>query len=89
MTTPGFESDRNGVVVYGFASKKRVDITEGSELSAGNMRWSTDGKTIYFMAVVTGAEQLFAVPVKDGKIRQLTTDAAAWAPATAASRCTT
>ena len=75
MATPGFESDRNGIVVYEFATKKRVDITEGSELSAANVRWSADGKTIYFMAVVTGAEQLFSLPTKGGKIRQLTTGA--------------
>ncbi|GAB3852339.1 S9 family peptidase [Hymenobacter terrigena] len=75
MATPGFESDRNGIVVYDFASKKRVDITKGSELSAANVRWSADGKTIYFAAVVTGAEQLFAVPSKGGKIRQITNGA--------------
>jgi dipeptidyl aminopeptidase/acylaminoacyl peptidase len=75
MATPGFESDRNGIVVYDFASKKRVDITKGSELSAANVRWSADGKTIYFLAVVTGTEQLFSLPSKGGKIRQLTTGA--------------
>ena len=75
MATPGFEADRNGIVVYDFTSKSRVDITKGSELSAGNIRWSTDGKTIYFVAVVTGAEQLFSLPAKGGKIRQITTGA--------------
>ncbi|MBH8557978.1 S9 family peptidase [Hymenobacter negativus] len=75
MATPSFESDRNGIVVYDFASKKRVDITKGSELSAANVRWSADGKTIYFMAVVEGTEQLFSLPGKGGKIRQLTTGA--------------
>jgi dipeptidyl aminopeptidase/acylaminoacyl peptidase len=72
MATPGFESDRNGIVVYDFASKKREDITKGSELSAANVRWSADGKTIYFLAVMEGAERLFSVPGKGGKIRQLT-----------------
>ena len=75
MATPGFESDRNGIVVYDFASKKREDITKGSELSGGNVRWSADGKTLYFMAVLMGTEQLFAVPSQGGKIRQLTTGA--------------
>ncbi|WP_052732424.1 S9 family peptidase [Hymenobacter terrenus] len=75
MATPGFESDRNGIVVYDFATKKRTDITKGSELSAANVRWSADGKTIYFAAVVTGAEQLFSLPAKGGKIRQITTGA--------------
>jgi dipeptidyl aminopeptidase/acylaminoacyl peptidase len=75
MATPGFESDRNGIVVYDFATKKRQDITKGSELSAANVRWSADGKTLYFAAVVTGAEQLFSLPAKGGKIRQITTGA--------------
>ena len=75
MATPGFESDRNGIMVYDFATKKRQDITKGSELSAGNVRWSADGRILYFMAVVMGAEQLFSLPSKGGKIRQLTTGA--------------
>ena len=75
MATPGFEADRNGIVVYDFASKKRVDITRGSELSAANVRWSPDGKTLYFVAVAAGAQQLYAVPSKGGKIRQLTSGA--------------
>ncbi len=75
MATPGFESDRNAIMRYDFASKKRVDITAGSELSASNVRWSADGKTLYFLAVVAGAEQLFAVPAAGGKIRQITSGA--------------
>ncbi|GAA4348834.1 S9 family peptidase [Hymenobacter saemangeumensis] len=73
MATPGFESDRNAIMVYDFATKKRQDLIAGSELSGGNLRWSADGKTIYFASVVTGAEQLFEVPAKGGKIRQITT----------------
>ncbi|SNC75464.1 Dipeptidyl aminopeptidase/acylaminoacyl peptidase [Hymenobacter gelipurpurascens] len=72
MATPGFESDRNGIVVYDFKTKKREDITKGSEQAAGNIRWSQDGKTIYFVSVLEGTEQLFSIPSKGGKIKQLT-----------------
>lgn len=72
MATAGFESDRNGIVVYDFKTKKRQDVTAGSELSAANVRWSPDGKTLYFVAVVAGTEQLFALPSAGGKIRQIT-----------------
>ncbi|MCC3157644.1 S9 family peptidase [Hymenobacter sp. 15J16-1T3B] len=72
MATPGFESDRNGIIVHDLKTGKHEDITKGSELSAGNVRWSPDGKTIYFVAVVEGTEQLFSVPSKGGKIKQLT-----------------
>ena len=75
MATPDFEADRNRIMVYDFATKKHEDITNGSELSAANVRWSADGKTIYFMAVVTGAEQLFSVASTGGKIRQITSGA--------------
>ncbi|TGE27079.1 S9 family peptidase [Hymenobacter metallicola] len=72
MATPGFEADRNGIVVYDFKTKKREDITTGSEQSAANLRWSPDGKTIYFASVIQGTDQIFSVPSKGGKIRQLT-----------------
>ncbi|RFP63691.1 S9 family peptidase [Hymenobacter lapidiphilus] len=72
MATPGFESDRNGIVVYDFKSKKREDVTAGSEQAAGNVRWSADGKTIYFASALAGTQQLFMVPAKGGKVKQLT-----------------
>ncbi|KUG06540.1 S9 family peptidase [Solirubrum puertoriconensis] len=72
MATPGFESDRNAIVVHDLKTGRHEDVTKGSELSAGNVRWSADGKTIYFVAVAEGAEQLFSVPSKGGKIRQIT-----------------
>ncbi|UOG74181.1 S9 family peptidase [Hymenobacter tibetensis] len=75
MATPGFEADRTGIVVYDFNTKQRADITAKSEQAAANIRWSPDGKTIYFVSVVAGTEQLFSVPSKGGKIRQLTTGA--------------
>ncbi|TGE19837.1 S9 family peptidase [Hymenobacter elongatus] len=72
MATPGFEADRNGIVVYDFKTKKREDITKDSEQTAGNIRWSADSKTIYFNGVLQGTDQIFAVPGKGGNIRQLT-----------------
>ncbi|PJJ54752.1 S9 family peptidase [Hymenobacter chitinivorans] len=72
MATPGFESDRNGIVVYDFKTKQRADITKGSEQAAANIRWSADGKTIYFASVIQGTDQIFAVPSKGGKVKQLT-----------------
>ena len=77
MHTPGFESDRNGIMVLnlpgkGRPSMARRDVTDGSELSASNVRWSADGKTLYFLAVVAGTEQVFSVPSAGGKIQQLT-----------------
>lgn len=71
MATPGFESDRNGVVVYDFNTQKREDVTKGSEQSAANLRWSPDGKTLYFVSPLEGTEQLFSVPAKGGKVQQL------------------
>lgn len=72
MATPGFESDRNGIVVYDFKTRQRADITKGSEQAAGNIRWSADGKTIYFVSTIQGTEQVFSVPVRGGKIQQIT-----------------
>ncbi|MBT9391927.1 S9 family peptidase [Hymenobacter sp. NST-14] len=83
MATPGFESDRNGIVVYDFKTikryvvydfktEKRQDVTAGSEQAAGNVRWSSDGKTLYFTSPIAGTQQIFSVPAKGGKVKQLT-----------------
>ncbi|MBC6696957.1 S9 family peptidase [Hymenobacter puniceus] len=72
MATPGFEADRNGIVVYDFKTRKREDVTKGSEQSAANVRWSPDGKTLYFVSPLAGTEQIFAVSAKGGKVQQLT-----------------
>jgi dipeptidyl aminopeptidase/acylaminoacyl peptidase len=70
METAGFESDRNRIFVYDFDSKKKEEITAGSEQSAHGLRWSNDGKKIYFTSTLKGTEQIFIADVKDKTVKQ-------------------
>lgn len=70
METPGFESDRNRVFVYDFDTNKKEEITAGSEQSAHGLRWSNDGKKIYFTSTLKGTEQIFIADVKDKTVKQ-------------------
>ncbi|WP_234462329.1 S9 family peptidase [Adhaeribacter terrigena] len=70
METPGFESDRNRIFVYDFASNKKEEITAGSEQTAHGIKWSNDGKKIYFTSTLKGTEQIFVADVKDKTVKQ-------------------
>src|SRR5688572_134304 len=70
METPGFESDRNRIFVYDFSSNKKEEITAGSEQTAHGLRWSNDGKKIYFTSTLKGTEQIFVADVKDKTVKQ-------------------
>src|SRR6478736_5809794 len=70
METPGFESDRNRIFVYDFDSNKKEEITAGSEQSAHGLRWSNDGKKIYFTSTLKGTEQIFVADVNAKTVKQ-------------------
>ncbi|MFC5269083.1 prolyl oligopeptidase family serine peptidase [Adhaeribacter terreus] len=70
METPGFESDRNRIFVYDFASNKKEEITAGTEQTAHGIKWSNDGKKIYFTSTLKGTEQIFIADVKDKTVKQ-------------------
>ena len=72
MSTPGFESDRNRIVVYDLKKKQHTDLTPETELSAESPVWSQDGRRIYFLSVTRGTEQVFELDVNSKKIRQIT-----------------
>ena len=48
------------------------NLTSGWDLDPGGLRWSTDGKTVYFSADTRGNAHLFAAPVSEGDVRQVT-----------------
>lgn len=47
METPGYESDRERVVLYDRSAKTKTTITEDWERSPSNMVWATDSSKIY------------------------------------------
>lgn len=79
MKTPGYEADRNRILIYHLDSKKIIEATAGFDYSVESAKWAADGKRIYFISGINATEQLW---VYDGRLRsyppvmQLTHDVA-------------
>jgi len=72
MKRPGYEADRQVLMVRDLASGQVRALTEGWDRSVGSIAWSEDGKTIYVTAEDTQEVPIFAIDLKSGKPTRLT-----------------
>jgi dipeptidyl aminopeptidase/acylaminoacyl peptidase len=72
MKRPGYEADRQVLMVRDLASGQVRALTEGWDRSVGSIAWSDDSKTIYVTAEDTQEVPIFAVDLKSGKPTRLT-----------------
>lgn len=59
MKTPGYEADKNDIVVLHNGVKQ--NLTARWDGTVNNFKWGNDGKRVYFTAPVNGTKQLFKV----------------------------
>ncbi|HRI79745.1 MAG TPA: prolyl oligopeptidase family serine peptidase, partial [Cyclobacteriaceae bacterium] len=59
MKRDGFEADKNDIVVHN--GQMVLNLTQGWDGTVSHLRWSDDGKKIFFIAPVGGTEQMFEV----------------------------
>ena len=74
--TPGYESDRSILGLIDRKPGKKTVLTEDFDNWVDDYKWSADSKTIYFLGEVRGAEPLYSVDIKTGKIKALIADKA-------------
>jgi len=72
METPGYESDKDRIMIYDFATKKTTDYSTKFDQNAGNFKWSKDGEHLCFISGINGTEQVFILDLAKNKISQLT-----------------
>jgi len=72
MKRPGYEADRQVLMVRDLASGQVRALTEGWDRSVGSIAWSEDSKTIYVTAEDTQEVPIFAIDLKSGKPTRLT-----------------
>ena len=72
MKRPGYEADRQVLMVRDLASGQVRALTEGWDRSVGSIAWSDDSKTIYVTAEDTQEVPIFAIDLKSGKPTRLT-----------------
>ncbi|HEU4555340.1 MAG TPA: S9 family peptidase [Chitinophaga sp.] len=80
MAHDGYEADKNDVVVMERSTGKITNLTKDWDGTAAAIRWSNDGKQLFFLAVIKGTEQLLAISLQKNAaantakhIRQVTT----------------
>ncbi len=71
MSRPRYESDRFGIVLMDWPGGDKRKIAEGWDRSASSIAWSPDGKGMYATATNTGQKSLFAIDIRNDRVRTL------------------
>ena len=72
MKTPGFESDRERIMLYSTSNKSVVELTEGFDQSCAHYAWNDKSNVIYFISGIHATFQLYCIDINTKKIKQIT-----------------
>ena len=72
MERDGYESDKNRLFIYDFASKTKTDYSKDFDQSSEALAWSDDGKSLYFISDFHATDEIYQLSLADGKIRKIT-----------------
>ncbi|MEO0311105.1 MAG: hypothetical protein RIQ89_762 [Bacteroidota bacterium] len=59
METPGYESDRNRLMLHDFTTKKTTELSMGLDYNVEQKMFSNDGKKIYCTVGINATEQIY------------------------------
>jgi dipeptidyl aminopeptidase/acylaminoacyl peptidase len=59
METPGYEADRNRIMVLDLTNGSKREITEGFDQNAAGLVWARDSRTLYFESAINATQQLY------------------------------
>ena len=71
MQTPGFESDRNRIILYERATGVARELTKDLDQNASSIQWAPDSASIVFQSERQGTNQLFQIDLADFKLKQV------------------
>lgn len=71
MATPGYESDRNRIMIMDVRTGEKTEVSKGWDETVYHASW-WDNDTVVFSMPTEGTVQLFNVGIKGGKFRQIT-----------------
>jgi len=71
MARKGFEADKRRLMLYDRQGGSLTDLSTGFDLSADNLIWSPDSKTIYFISAFEVYNQVYGVDIASKKLSTL------------------
>lgn len=72
MQTPGFEADKERILIMDLTSGTWIDYSEGFDQSSSSFSWSPDGNSLYFISGHQATYQLYQLNIASRQIRQIT-----------------
>ncbi len=72
MERPGFESDRNRLMIYDRAKGTAIDLSEGLDQMVHGAIWAPDSSRLFFMSEMRGTNQLYSLDLAGKTLRRLT-----------------
>lgn len=72
MERAGFEADKDRLFMLDFESGEKTYLTLDFDYSPSNIQWTSDGKSIYFIAGVEATHQIYTMDIESKKIEAVT-----------------
>ena len=72
MATPGFESDKNRIMIMDMETGEYRDYSAGFDQSSSGFAWSANSRTLYFVSGKHATYQLYALDLETAEITQIT-----------------
>ncbi|MHC1707609.1 MAG: alpha/beta fold hydrolase [Bacteroidales bacterium] len=72
METPGFESDKDRIMIRDLNTGKITDYSQAFDQSSSNFQWSADSKSLYFISGIKATYQIYSLDIQSGTIKQIT-----------------
>lgn len=72
MERDGYEADLKRLFVLDMQTGERKHINPDFEYDVDALQWSANGKSIYFLSCVKAETNIFEIPLKTQKVRQIT-----------------
>jgi dipeptidyl aminopeptidase/acylaminoacyl peptidase len=72
MERPGFEADRNRIMLYDRTNGFTEEISEGLDQTTHNIRWNEASDTLFFDSEYSGTQQAFSIAIHTRQVQQIT-----------------
>lgn len=71
MARPGFEADRDRIMLYDRASGEIEELTKDLDQTAHHIQWKSDSSAIYFDSETRGTNQLYRIELNTHQVTQV------------------
>lgn len=72
MERDGYEADKIRLFVADLETGEKKDYTTKFDQNAAELKWSADGKSIYFISDIEATDEIYRLDLADGSIARLT-----------------